>query len=97
MNLLTVSQQQLQEQHGHIHEHKYILDVDILEMLSLALLLELELVLLAEGSDMIPEESSMFIEAELIEKQSDWLSSDVLELVELSEYDVGSDFTTNEP
>ena len=49
--------------------------------------------LLAEGSDMIEEEFS----DEVIEVESDWLSIDVLELVELSEYDVGSDLTTNEP
>ena len=42
---------------------------------------------------MIEEELSV----EVIERESDWLSIDVLELVELSEYDVGSDLTTNEP
>ena len=42
---------------------------------------------------MIEEELS----DEVIEVESDWLSIDVLELVELSEYDVGSDLTTNEP
>ena len=42
---------------------------------------------------MIEEEFS----DEVIEVESDWLSIDVLELVELSEYDVGSELTTNEP
>ena len=42
---------------------------------------------------MIEEELS----DEVIEVESDWLSIDVLELVELSEYDVGSDLITNEP
>ena len=42
---------------------------------------------------MIEEEFS----DEVIEVESDWLSIDVLELVELSEYDVGSDLITNEP
>ena len=78
-------QQHKQVQHGQTHEQRFILFVETL--------LESLLELLAEGSDMIEEEFS----DEVIEVESDWLSIDVLELVELSEYDVGSDLTTNEP
>ena len=57
-------------------------------------MLEVLLELLADGSDMIDRDQ---FDDEDKEIESDWLSIDVLELVELSEYDVGSDFTTKEP
>ena len=78
-------QQHKQVQHGQTQEQRFILFVDIL--------LESLLELLAEGSDIIEEE----LNDEVIEVESDWLSMDILELVELSQYDVGSDLTTNEP
>ena len=78
-------QQHKQVQHGQTQEHIVILLVETL--------LESLLELLAEGSDIIEE----LLNEEVIEVESDWLSMDVLELVELSQYDVGSDLTTNEP